>query len=43
MGTGFGGLRIDESSSYRGCHIIKFNFTANAKENRTVYRNSLSQ
>ena len=43
METGLGGLWIDEWSSYRGGHISKFNFTANAIENRTVYRNSLSQ
>ena len=40
MGTGLGGLWIDECSSYRGGYISKFNFTANAIENRTVYRNT---
>ena len=43
MGTGSGGLWIDEWSSYRGGHISKFNFTANAIENRAVCRNTLSQ
>ena len=38
MGTGLGGLWVDEWSSYRGGHIGRFNFTENAIENRTVYR-----
>ena len=40
MGTGLGGLWIDEWSSYRGGHVSRFNFTANAIENQTVYRNT---
>ena len=40
MGTGLGRLWIDDWSSYRGGHINRFNFTANAIEYRTVYRNT---
>ena len=40
METGLGGLGKDEWSSYRGGHIGRFNFTANAIGNRTVYRNT---
>ena len=40
MVTGLGRLWIDDWSSYRGGYINRFNFTANAIEYRTVYRNT---